>query len=340
VQLFLGEVKRIIYPADKASNQKRFPIYEVHVEYRAGNGPQTTSTFFCMLANHFGGIADLVRYTLRADPKEPEKGKVITTGARVLVLCVLGDTQRGYIIGGIRSDKGGDLESDGHNLFFEFNGTRFTIDKYGQPTLTFRGATDVKGDLLDSAVAEANGTKIGVDKEGSLTAATPEDKQFIRLNHKDKKIEILADEEWNVEVNGKAVIKTGQDISVETTEGQIDVTAAKKVYIKSEGVHVGDASDAWVKGTTYRQNEETMHSTMKGLLQGLNTAINLAGTFLNVAAGLQKVPVGGAVAASVPLQAAAQALSQAAPLFNQLASAISTFEGSKDSYLSKKNKCD
>lgn len=364
VQLLQGEVKEIIYPKDKRSQSQKYIEYRVDVQYRDGDGPATTVTFpNCYLINAFGGIADNSSYTLRADEKEPEGEEVSATGSKVLILCVNGDTSKAYIIGGIREDdaKEGETKEDGHHLAFEFNGVNFAINKNGEATLTFRGQTKVNGELGDDAVAEAEGTRIEINKEGNVTVATPEDKQFIRVNHKDKKLEILVDEEWNTEVNGKMVCTVEKNIDIESKSDKINLTAGSNVVVKSTGVLVGDATDKWLLASTYRQAESTMHNMMKSAIAQLNAAgstLTTAGATIASGAGViagaasgMTVPIvgsiiagpiiaGGAATVATGAGQVSAAAAQIIAAATQLTSAISSFEAQAEIYLSKKNKND
>lgn len=333
VSLRQGEVRKIIYPDDKLSLTKKYVEYSVAVQYQEGNGPALSVLYpNCTIANLFGGVADKLRYTARAQKNEPKKGQVIGDGAKVLLLCVNGNIRRAYIIGGINEDKEPEKKDDGHNLFFEFNGIQFEINKDGEAVVTFRGATQIDGKLNEGADAEAEGTTLTFNKEGNVTIATPKEKQFIRVNHKDKKIQFLADEEWNVSVNGKMAFDIKKDIKIDggTT---MDVTIAKNVTIKSSGVLVGDATDAWPLFTTYRSNESTMHNMMTSAMAQLTAA----GGLFSSAGPLMSIPVAGAIIAG-PMIASAGAMITAAA--GMLTSAIATFEGSASMYLSKKNKND
>lgn len=349
LSLRTGEVREIVYPDDPKNVNRRFIEYVVEVQEKDGNGPGTSTRYAnCVLSNPLGSVADIFRYTLREDDKNqaPEDG--IGVGAKVLVLCVNGQTARGVIIGGLRdtgTDKEGtkqqgkDSKDDGHNLFFEFNGVQISINKDGELKVMYRGATKVDGTLDDNANADAEGSTVIFNKDGGIKAYTKDEAQFVFLDHANKKIDILADEEWHVKVNKKISVEAGDTITIRGDAG-IDVTASNDVTIKSSGVKVGDATDAWMLGSTYRQAEGQMNQQLSGYLTSLATAISTAATALQAAATAQKVPIGGAVAASIPLQAAATALTSAGPLLSQMGSAITSFESNGSSYLSKKNKND
>lgn len=358
--LMLGEVKEIIYPTDKRSVNKKFIEYKVSVQYRQGSEPAASVEFVnCQLINTFGGIADKFRYTFRADSKDSRPEEVFGIGSKVLILCLNGESSRGYIVGGSREEKDeADKKEDGHNLFFEFNGISFAINKDGEAKLVFRGRTDHKNELdtENGADEAAQPTTVAITKDGNLTISTKEEAQFIRLNHKDKKLEVLADTEWNVKVNEKWVVETGKDvdftfgakcsiavqndIEFKTSMGKIDIGAAGNVNIKSMGVHIGGASEMFPMFSTYRQQEMQLHTKLMAGLGQLAGFAAAAGIGLNAASVAHKVPVAGPIAGSVPLQAAAVAITNMVPAITQLIAAITTFEAASVTYLSLKNKND
>ena len=197
-----GEVREIIYPDDDKSLSKRFIEYTVDVQEKDGNGPGTSTKYAgCVLLNLFGSVGDILRFTYRVDDTQnpPEDG--IGVGAKVAILCVNGDTTKAVILGGFRdtgTDKDGtkaegkDKKDDGHNLFFEFNGVQTKINKDGELQIRYRGATKVDATLDDNADADAEGSTLIFSKDGGIKAYTKDEKQFMFLDHANKKLEFLA----------------------------------------------------------------------------------------------------------------------------------------------------
>ncbi len=344
VVLRQGEVREIIYPDDDRSVSKKVVEYSVVVQVRDGSGPAVSVAYpNCTVANLFGGVADVGRYTLRAWTKEPEKGKTTSDGSKVLLLCVNGELRRALIISGTNdSPEDPEKKDDGHNLFFEFNGIIGQINKDGELEVHHRGPTD-NADKLKSGSEDkdddASGSKVIFNKEGGIKVLTKDEKQFIFLDHKNKKIDVLADEEWHVKVNKKISIEAGDQITIDGDKG-MDVTTQNDITMKSSGVKVGDATDAWMLGSTYRKAES---QAMKSVSQQLSTAsqqLQQASQMMLTAATGLKIPLYGGVVASTPVQMAGQAIGQAGSALSQAASAIDSFESSADTYLSKKNKND
>jgi hypothetical protein len=319
VSLRVGEVKDIIFPSDPRSSTQQFIEYMVDVQHKDGANPGVTKTYNgCLLSNLFGGVADILRFTLRKDKNTNQDNNGLGVGSKVTMLCINGDTHQCIILGGVRdggNDPAVDQESDGHNLFFEFNGLQAAINKDGELTVTFNGATQVDGALADGVSADAQGSTLVFSKDGSLTQTSPDGKQFIKIDHTNHKIEITADAEF-------------------------DLTSSGNVVIKSTGVLNGGATDAWVLGTTYRRAESSMNLQLAALAAALSGLVTTMGASLSAAAPQLSVPIVGGALAAPMIAAAGVAATTAGPLFSQFASAIQVFEQMAPSYLSTKNLTD
>jgi len=344
MQLFQGEVKKAIYPGDPDCTSKHCVEYTVSVEYRTGSGPATMVTFpNCRVMNVFGGIADRCRYTLRSDPGTATGDEVFGVGSKVLILCLLGERNRGYIIGGLRDDKDIDSAKDGHNYYWEFNGISAKINDSGEFKLQFMGKTDVKGGLAKGVDADASPTTLEITKDGSLEIYTKDRNQYLKFDHANKKVTFQADNEWDVQVNGKSQMNVGgpvdwsfgntcsiaikQNTSVNIFAGKLDITAPLgQVNIKSMGVNVGLATNAWPLFTVYRLAEVTMHTAVMA-------ALTTAAASLAAAGSVMTIPVAGAIAAAVPINAASAAITAAV-------TALTAFEALAPAYLSLKNRSD
>ena len=332
VQLMQGEVKKVTYPGDRLSESKHCVEYQVDAEYRDGGGATSTVTFpNCRVMNSFGGMADHSRYTLRVDSGSSSGDAVFGNGSKVLLLCLLGGRSRAYIIGGIRDDEDGkeiDKASDGHNYYWEFNGVSQRINKDGEYRLQFIGATQANGKLGKGVDPLASPTTLEITKDGSFEIYTKDRNQFLKFDHANKKVTFQAADEFDSTVGGKYIsqIQDTADVSIggNTTigiTGSLDVSASRRVSIKSAGVSIGAAGELFPMFTTYRAAEGVLHSA---LIAGLTAA----------AAGLSG-------AAAVPLLAPAAAqLSAAAAGLTAMATALGVFEGQAATFFSKKNRND
>jgi len=336
-----GEIKKIVYPQDPTSYSKKFIEYEVDVSYRDGSNSYTTARYRGVQANNlFGGVADQFWSTYRADAApDTYSSSGIGNGSLVYILCVGGSQRFGVIIGGARNPESApDQQSEGHHLYFEFNGVQVQIKDDGELELVWKGKTKSNGELSDDAIPEAEGTKIQINKQGNVLIATPDEAQYIKLDNENHKLEILGDTEWNVNVNGSTNIVT-QDVTTITSHDQTTLNADNNIYMRSAGVLVGDATDYWMLGTTYRNGESQLNSQLKSYLQTLGKMSD------DVAQGFAKgVPKLGAVGtlpdAVAEIGKALAIWNTMGSVFNQMANAIQTFEAQAPRYLSPKNKTD
>lgn len=210
VQLRPGEVQEAIYPQDPRNRSKRFIEYSVYVQHRE-NGTAVTKIYpNCILMNSFGGFADQLTYTLRAEANADTQNSAKQSGepgkgSKVLVLCLNGETHSAIIVGGLRdASRDSDPKSDkdqGHHLHFAFNGVIFDIDKDGQLTLQVTGATDAEGKTENDELPST----LKIEKSGKITAETKDGKNSIVIDK--GTITVTAEDEVEVTA-GKATIKS------------------------------------------------------------------------------------------------------------------------------------
>lgn len=322
-----GEVKNIIYPDDNRSISKKFVEYTVEIQYKEGAGPGTTTKYLgCLLNNPFGGIADYLKFSLRISPTDKvDKNTGIGIGSKVLLLCVNGEKPKAVIIGGLNDPLDTPDTEDGHQLKFEFNGMNCHIDKDGAFTLTFKGATKADGKPDHTFYTpKAPGSTLKFDKDGNVNLGSKDNKQYVSLDNVNKLLSIGAD----------------NNIDIISAKKAVYVTAKENVNVQSSGLLVGDATDNFIKGSTYRTAEATCNNQILAAVTQLNALTSTAATSLQVAATVMKVPIAGAVAASASLNIAATAITSMVAAISQIMSAISTFESQAPQYLSTKNLSD
>lgn len=163
--------------------------YLVNVIHGDGKRLDTPTVYSgCTVVNLFGGAADYLRYTLRAQTVKPPQGQVWGNGSKVLLLCINGRTTQAWIIGGVIDasvNSQGDLvqtpadtpagTSDNQTLEYKFvyNGTNIVINSDGEYSLTVDGPTDINGDPLSNQtpviIKLDNSSNILLQSEGVLT---------------------------------------------------------------------------------------------------------------------------------------------------------------------------
>lgn len=305
--LRFGEVKEIIYPDSKASISKRTIEYNVavqHKDLRLNTGYVRTYNN-CILFNLFAGKADKCVYTLRADTQNGNTKEGLGVGSKVLLLCINAEQMQAVIIGGLRDANDLDEEKNkakelGHHFQLLFNGIEYLVNKEGELSLTYQGKSKVDGTPEDDVDTNAIGTKFQMTKKGD-----------IRLTTKDSQEEVLLDHE-----NKKIILKAQQ------------------------GTKIGAATDSLLLGSTYRQSQTVFHNQLIAAFQQLQQEFTVVAISLQTAGAAMVTPITGAVAAAPAVSAAAVALNLIISAMAQIITAINSFEGQSQQYLSKNNQTD
>jgi hypothetical protein len=205
VMLRIGEVQNIYYPEDQENVSKRFIEYRVWVAHKA-NGTAVTKMYdHCIAIDNLAGIADYSYVTYRADSsasgqngqKRPAPGK----GARVILLCINGESQNAVILGGVRNANAPDVKDtidDGHHMHSVFNGIDMLINKDGELTLTYNGATDLSGDPTEDTNTDAAGTFVKIDKDGNVTVSDANGDNKIFIDRVNGKVQLTAKTEMDL----------------------------------------------------------------------------------------------------------------------------------------------
>jgi len=225
--LRLGVVLEIYDLEDDANITKMMPEYDV----MAVQDDNTTTYKNCLAIDAFGGVSDFFNKKLRK-PKDSKKVKESGSlkkqnGSIVLLLCIDGSSEQAIILGAIQHPdrKTGKLtKALGQHLEGEYNGLNYKIDKDGALTILFKSATDNDGKPADE---KAGGAKWKIEKDGSIEFSDG-NKELIRLDKTKKTITVTAE----------------ADISA-TTDANFNVTAKKKVSVKSTADMLLDAGGSF-----------------------------------------------------------------------------------------------
>jgi hypothetical protein len=334
-----GEVKEIIYPDDPKSSSKKYTEYRVAVQQNDGMETGSIVEYSnCQVMSLFGGVTDKLVYTLRADSQTTtEKGTGI--GSKVHVLCEDGNSNRAFIIGGLRDSNESSAKDSGdagHNLLFEFNGIRALINKDGEFEINFNGATDNTGKLLDGVDSANSGSVFHFLKNGDIQLG--HDDQVLTLEHESqawrmkaaKAISEETDGDWSGVAQKTAFLAGKQSLDLQT-EGAAVITA-KETKIGSD-----QASEHLVLGDTYRSAESQMMKSLSTSLNTLATAITTLTGAVQTAGGFLKIPITGGILASPSFAAMNMQLQLIGQTLSTMYSDIETFEGSASNYLSGNN---
>lgn len=330
--LRVGLVREIIRPDDKRSVSKKFNEYQVEVVYRDRLGRTNLTTYpNCFLASALGGRGDKTFFTPRFSPQTTKAG--VGEGSKVIIGHLNGDKHQAVILAGIRDQNDEPDQDLGHNLYWEFNGIRALINKDGEFSLEFNGATNYDGTLADGVEEAASGTFLKLQKDGNLA-----------LVHGTEVLELQrADKSWRWEAEQNITVTTKQGNFQLQAEGEVGIFAHGEVSDMRLGVKFGRislesntgvaigadaelATEHLVKGDTWQLAEQQ-------LLTKLMAQLGIAGGALAMAGASLLVPVTGPATASPQVVIAAQALIQ-------MTAAIGTYMSQMPTFLSKKNTTD
>lgn len=262
--LRVGQVQQVFYPEDAQNVSKKYVEYQVLVQHRA-NGTAVTKLYeHCLAIDHYASVADFSFVTYRVDNKATsENGSQLEPGlgGHVILLCVNGEQNSAVILGGIRHAQTlKDEKVDGHHLHTRFNGIDVVINKDGELTLTYGGATRIDGTNVDGVEQEAIGTFVKVSRDGNVVVSDKAGENFFLIDR----------------VNGtcRVVSKT-----------QADLTSAKVTLVAP------DATEPLVLGNQWKR---TMGEILDALMKltvttgtGPSTPPNNLQDFAKIKAALQ-----------------------------------------------------
>lgn len=220
--LRVGLVKQKIEPSDPKNINRRLPEYEVITLEQNGEEGTTYSTYpNCLALQSFGGIGDFFEYTYR--PQDKTFKNTIgyeaqnQTGAFVLLLCINGRADRPVIVGALpHPDRDVSKIEKGNVLKGEFNGLGWGVDNNGAFNVTFKGATDSEGKVLNKDLGEST---LKIEKDGS-----------IQLNHKTITLRLDKNGNTTLAAQGAVSVQAQKTVSIDAKE-DISIKSAKNINL-------------------------------------------------------------------------------------------------------------
>lgn len=162
-----------IYPYNDPKNYTKLTTeYDVTVLEQNENVSCTNIVYRnCVSAEGMGSVADYFEKNLRTQTQDNNAGGAVNTsgqnGAIVILLCLDAYTQKAVIIGGLtHPDRQTNLDSVEPQLYGEYNGVAVVINPDGSTSLTFNGATNNDGDVIDSSQGT---TTVAIATDGSFS---------------------------------------------------------------------------------------------------------------------------------------------------------------------------
>lgn len=198
-RLRVGEVQAVFGPKHPLNISKKRNEYQVFVTHRANRTIVSKLYEHCFLSDAFGSFADFIRFTLRADPSARRNPVKPGVGAKVLILCINGESQNPVILSGIpdsgrEADPDPDPDEDGHHLEAVFNGVEFDINKDGELLITYGGATNANGTLADGVDQGSVGTFVTLKKDGSVLMSDATGDNSVLMDRPNSKVVVTTGE--------------------------------------------------------------------------------------------------------------------------------------------------
>lgn len=222
-----------VYPTtDEKNISKLTTEYDViAIEGNSDRGSAATMYRNCMSASSLGGIADYFDVTIRSRKTKKYKGDAPRlneqNGSVVLILCLDAAAEKAMIIGAFpHPDRKTTQKDDKPYLEGQYNGVNIKVETDGSTSLTFKGAMDEDGKILDK---EQGPTTLKIEKDGSF-----------QVDHKTITHRLAKD--------GKASLTADDDIS-NTTKKNFNVTATENVNVKSTKNTAMEMADFVMKAT-------------------------------------------------------------------------------------------
>lgn len=317
--LRVGIVTEILYPENERNLSGKVIEYNVLVTEKT-EGYSATFSFYrnCTVNSVFGSSNNNVTQTYTPADKN---GSSFTGGSIVMLLCINGYNTGGsaVIIGGLTGDKIGDTPKaeDGQFYDFNFNGINQKINKDGELTITFNSIIDKDGNKSNE---DAAGTSLKLDKDGGLKLSDNKNQSFelnrteeyaiwqngaeiIKIDKKNKKIEITSSESVEITANGKALITSNDTMNIKSTgdmsissDATASIDSKQNLNIKS-GTNLDMQSGAMlnIKGSGGVTIESQGLTQVKGQVVMLGAAatnpVAIAGVSIAIGPGNLGIPV-------------------------------------------------
>lgn len=227
-----------IYPYNDPNNFTKLTTeYDLDVFEQQSDRGNTIITYRnCIASDSFGSIADFfeMNYRVKTVNNNPtgDLNSIYQNGAIVILLCLDAVTEKGVIIGGItHPNRQTTLINSQPQLQGEYNGVNVLVNPDGSTSLTFNGATDNNGDVIDSSQGT---TTVQIAKDGSFSVSH----STITMNlARSGVITITANGDINMTSQGKINIDNQGDINI-NTQGNANLTASGNVVVQASNIEL------------------------------------------------------------------------------------------------------
>lgn len=262
--LRVGIIRETYGLKDPKNVSKLVPEYDVMVfEQNEDKGSTVITYKNCMAASALGSIADFFEANLRKMKKKKSKGETPSmngqNGAVVLLLCLDSMSEKGIIVGALsHPDRNSTLVDNEPHLEGEYNGVNIKVEKDGSTTLTFKGATDNDGLVVDK---EQGNTVMSIEKDGTYQV---KHKAITQRFEKKGKASLIADDDisnttkknFNITATESVNIKATKDLLAECVK--LVVKASGSAMLECQKLEVKSESDINLKGSQIQIEAESM----------------------------------------------------------------------------------
>lgn len=262
--LRVGIIRESYGLKDPKNFSKIVPEYDVMVfEQNEDKGSTVITYKNCMAASALGSVADFFEANLRKMKKKKSKGETPSmngqNGAVVLLLCLDSMSEKGIIVGALsHPDRNTTLVDSDPHLEGEYNGVNIKVEKDGSTTLTFKGATDNDGLVVDK---EQGNTVMSIEKDGTYQvkhkAITQRfEKKGTASLTADGDISNTAKKNFNITATESVNIKATKDLLAECVK--LAVKASGSAMLECQKLEVKAESDINLKGSQIQIEAESM----------------------------------------------------------------------------------
>lgn len=264
--LKVGVITKTYEINDSNNVSKLTPEYDVMVfEQDADKGSTVITYKNCPSSSSLGSIADFLDIKLRSIKKNKKKGNIPSPdgqdGSIVLLLCLNGLSDRGIIIGALKHpDRKTTLSKEGPHLEGEYNGVRIQVNADGSTSLTFKGATDNDGKVLDK---DQGNTSISIEKDGTYQVGH---KTVTQRFEKKGKVTLTADDDisnttkknFNIASTENIVLNATKNLNIKSKD--LITNASGSALLECQKMEIKSKSDISIKGSQIKAEAEAMAS--------------------------------------------------------------------------------
>lgn len=271
------------YPVTDEQNRSKLTTeYDVVViEQNKDKGTTTILYRNCMSSEGLGSIADYFERTLRKRKRKSKKGSASDlndqNGAVVLLLCLDASSDKGIIVGALtHPNRKTNLKTDEAYLEGEYNGVNIKVETDGSTTLTFKGATDNDGKIVDSTQGP---TTLKIEKDGSYQVGH---KTITQRLDKSGKASLTADADISNVTKKNFTVEATENIDLKATKNfnlacnELVMAAEGSATLNCQKLSVNAKSDIVLKGSQFQVEAEAL-AKIKGSSIVLDGMVSLGG---------------------------------------------------------------